>query len=103
MGVTVWRMQVVLEEFGKWIKSGTSANLAERDEFYTAIYQEVSHVCPTVLPHASFPRCNGMHPWQTPSLALCYAHEGSGYCAQVSDQLCKVNFSHYLLWSAQAQ
>lgn len=48
-------MQVVLEEFGKWIKTGTSANLAERDEFYTAIYQEVSNVCMTALLHAWLP------------------------------------------------
>ncbi|CAL5227333.1 g10275 [Coccomyxa viridis] len=34
---------VLLEEFGKWIKGGTSANLAERDEFYQAVYQEVQN------------------------------------------------------------
>lgn len=37
-------MQVVLEEFGKWIKAGTSATLAERDTFYQAVYQEVQNV-----------------------------------------------------------
>ena len=37
-------LQVLLEEFGKWIKGGTSANLAERDEFYQAVYQEVQNV-----------------------------------------------------------
>ena len=46
------RVQVVLEEFGKWIKAGTGATLAERDEFYTAIYQEVSNVRMPALSHA---------------------------------------------------
>ena len=36
--------QALLEEFGKWIKNGTSANLAERNEFYQAIYQQVYQV-----------------------------------------------------------
>ncbi len=35
---------MLLEEFGKWIKAGTSANLAERDSFYQAVYQEVQNV-----------------------------------------------------------
>ena len=42
-------LQVVLEEFGKWIKPGTSATLAERDEFYQAVYQEIQAVCPDPL------------------------------------------------------
>jgi hypothetical protein len=42
-------LQVVLEEFGKWIKPGTSATLAERDEFYQAVYQEIQAVCPDSL------------------------------------------------------
>ena len=37
-------LQVLLEEFGKWIKTGTSATLAERDRFYQAIYQQVYNV-----------------------------------------------------------
>ena len=53
--MTAERVQVVLEEFGKWIKAGTGANLAERDDFYTAIYQEVSNVCTIVLSHALLP------------------------------------------------
>ena len=38
----------MLEEFGKWIKTGTSADLAERNEFYSAIYQQVQNVSATV-------------------------------------------------------
>ncbi len=37
-------MQALLEEFGKWIKPGTSADQAERDSFYQAAYQEVLNV-----------------------------------------------------------
>lgn len=41
--------QVLLEEFGKWIKGGTSATLAQRDQFYQAIYQQVYSVrCPLI-------------------------------------------------------
>ena len=40
---------MLLEEFGKWIKAGTSANLAERDSFYQAVYQEVQNVRTTML------------------------------------------------------
>ena len=37
-------LQALLEEFGKWIKPGTSADQAERDQFYRAIYQQVLSV-----------------------------------------------------------
>lgn len=37
-------MQALLEEFGKWIKAGTSATQSERDAFYQAVYQEVYNV-----------------------------------------------------------
>ena len=40
----VFHAQALLEEFGKWIKNGTSAKLAERNEFYQAIYQQVYQV-----------------------------------------------------------
>lgn len=37
-------LQAMLEEFGKWIKPGTRADQAERDQFYSAIYQQVLDV-----------------------------------------------------------
>ena len=39
-------LQALLEEFGKWIKPGTTATQAERDSFYQAAYQEVLNVSP---------------------------------------------------------
>ena len=37
-------LQVLLEEFGKWIKPGTAADAAQRNQFYSAIYQQVLNV-----------------------------------------------------------
>lgn len=38
-------MQAVLEEFGKWIKPGTTDSLANRNAFYAAVFQQVQNVC----------------------------------------------------------
>ena len=46
--------QAMLEEFGKWIKPGTSADQAQRDEFYSAIYQQVLSVRIPCFPLFSF-------------------------------------------------
>ena len=43
-------LQALLEEFGKWIKPGTQANLAERNTFYQAAYQEVLNVSVLLCP-----------------------------------------------------
>ena len=42
-------LQAVLEEVGKWIKSGTSADLDERNDFYAAIYKQVESVSVRLL------------------------------------------------------
>lgn len=48
-------VQAVLEEFGKWIKAGTSATQAERDQFYQAAYQAVFTVKGLSSQHQSPP------------------------------------------------
>lgn len=49
-GFSAGMLQALLEEFGKWIKPGTGANLAERDTFYQAAYQEVLNVSVLLCP-----------------------------------------------------
>ncbi len=38
-------MQLLLEEFGKWVKNGTAANEVQRDAFYTLVYDALQMVC----------------------------------------------------------
>ena len=38
-------MQLILEEFGKWVKNGTAATEAQRDAFYTLVYDALQMVC----------------------------------------------------------
>lgn len=37
--------QLILEEFGKWVKPDSAATEAERDGFYTLVYQALQQVC----------------------------------------------------------
>jgi len=42
--------QVVLEEFGKWVKNTTAATNAQRQQFYTLAYNMVQKVLPPPPP-----------------------------------------------------
>lgn len=46
-------VQLLLEEFGKWVKKGTAATEAERDNFYSLVYNAVRtvtcHTCYRLL------------------------------------------------------
>ena len=44
-------VQLLLEEFGKWVKSGTAADEAQRDAFYTLVYDALQMV--SWRPHPS--------------------------------------------------
>ena len=46
-------VQLILEEFGKWVKPDSAATQAERDAFYTLVYQAVQMVCLYSLWHAT--------------------------------------------------
>ena len=37
-------LQLILEEFGKWVKNTTSATEAQREQFFTLAYNAVSSV-----------------------------------------------------------
>ncbi len=37
-------VQLLLEEFGKWVKNGTAADEAQRDAFYTLVYDALQMV-----------------------------------------------------------
>lgn len=37
-------VQLMLEEFGKWVKNGTTADEAQRDAFYTLVYDALQMV-----------------------------------------------------------
>ncbi len=39
-----WLVQLLLEEFGKWVKNGTAADEAQRDAFYTLVYDALQMV-----------------------------------------------------------
>lgn len=37
-------VQLLLEEFGKWMRNGTAASQAQRDAFYTLVYDAIHSV-----------------------------------------------------------
>ena len=37
-------MQLILEEFGKWVKNDTAATQAQRDAFYSLVYDALQSV-----------------------------------------------------------
>ena len=39
-----WVVQLMLEEFGKWVKNSTAADEAQRDAFYTLVYDALQMV-----------------------------------------------------------
>ena len=81
--------QLILEEFGKWVKPDSAATQAERDAFYTLVYQAVQTVClcslchPTPAPSPA-PSPLSASPWHLPLLAVLppNPHPRSPSCAE---------------------
>lgn len=43
--------QLILEEFGKWVKPDSAATQAKRDGFYMLVYQALQKVCRCCMPY----------------------------------------------------
>ena len=52
LSVAFVTVQLMLEEFGKWVKEGTAATQVQRDAFYSLVYDALQTVSSTTCQYS---------------------------------------------------